>query len=229
MRALRIATDVINTTTIVSIYQASELLYALFNKVAVLSQGRLVYFGPASEARAYFINMGYEPANRQSTADFLVAVTDDLGRRVRDGFETNGRRVPRTPAEMADAFVNSELGRRNKEDVRAYIAEMGHASSPSSPSSRPIALPAGSGADAEDEAHTLNVASNPASLSEVGGLDEKSKRTSHYIQSARAERAKHTRPGSAYTISVPMQVRAVMLRRVQIMRGDWTAQAIQIL
>ena len=62
-------------STIVSIYQAGESLYDLFDKVAVISEGKMVYFGAADRARQYFIDMGYEPANRQTTADFLVAGT----------------------------------------------------------------------------------------------------------------------------------------------------------
>lgn len=60
-------------TTVVSIYQAGESLYELFDKVCVIYEGKMVYFGPANKAREYFIEMGYEPANRQTTADFLVA------------------------------------------------------------------------------------------------------------------------------------------------------------
>lgn len=58
---------------VVSIYQAGESLYELFDKVCVINEGRMAYFGPADRARQYFIDMGYEPANRQTTADFLVA------------------------------------------------------------------------------------------------------------------------------------------------------------
>lgn len=73
VQALRIATDIARMTTIVSIYQAGESLYSLFDKVCVIYEGRMVYFGSANTARQYFIDMGYEPANRQTTADFLVA------------------------------------------------------------------------------------------------------------------------------------------------------------
>jgi ATP-binding cassette subfamily G (WHITE) protein 2 (SNQ2) len=59
----------------VSIYQASESLYALFDKVCVLSEGRMVYFGRADQARDYFLSLGYVPqAERQTTPDFLVSV-----------------------------------------------------------------------------------------------------------------------------------------------------------
>lgn len=73
VRALRIATDVSHFSTIVSIYQAGESLYEHFDKVCVLYEGRMAYFGRADQARQYFIDLGYEPAHRQTTADFLVA------------------------------------------------------------------------------------------------------------------------------------------------------------
>ena len=60
-------------TTIVSIYQAGESLDELFDKVCVIYEGKMAYFGPADQARDYFIELGYQPANRQTTADFLVA------------------------------------------------------------------------------------------------------------------------------------------------------------
>lgn len=73
VRALRIATDLVRMTTIVSIYQAGESLYELFDKVCVVYDGKMAYFGPANRARQYFIDMGYQPANRQTTSDFLVS------------------------------------------------------------------------------------------------------------------------------------------------------------
>ena len=73
VRAIRTVADVTSMSTIVSIYQAGEPLYELFNKVCVIYEGKMAYFGPAKRARQYFIDMGYEPAHRQTTADFLVA------------------------------------------------------------------------------------------------------------------------------------------------------------
>lgn len=75
MRALRIATDVMHLSTIVSIYQAGQQLYETFDKVCVIYDGKMAYYGPANLARQYFIDMGYEPAHRQTTSDFLVAGT----------------------------------------------------------------------------------------------------------------------------------------------------------
>ena len=73
VRALRIATDVTHISNIVSLYQAAESLYQNFDKVCLLYDGRMAYFGRADRARQYFIDLGFEPAPRQTTSDFLVA------------------------------------------------------------------------------------------------------------------------------------------------------------
>jgi len=109
-RALRIATDVANLTTILSIYQAGEQLYQLFDKVSVIYDGRMVYFGPMSQAVEYFKKMGYEPQPRQTSADFLVACTDPKGRFQREGFQGH---IPQTADEFADYWAKSELGKKN--------------------------------------------------------------------------------------------------------------------
>ena len=43
-------------------------------------EGRMVYYGPTSLVRRYFVKLGYRPATRQTTPDFLVAVTDPNAR-----------------------------------------------------------------------------------------------------------------------------------------------------
>jgi ATP-binding cassette subfamily G (WHITE) protein 2 (SNQ2) len=40
---------------------------------------------PAVLARQHFIDVGYQPANQQTTLDFLVTVTDPNARIVREG------------------------------------------------------------------------------------------------------------------------------------------------
>lgn len=179
MKALRIATDIARLSTVVSIYQVSESLYKLFDKVCVIYEGRQAYFGPAAGAKQYFIDMGYEPANRQTTADFLVQCTDPLARISC----ANIIGQPRSAAEFADYYKASSASVANQEDMESYKAE-----------------------------HVGN-----------------QKKADDYIRGVRAERANHTREESSYTISVPMQVRAVMLRRVQIILGSKAAQVTQFL
>jgi ATP-binding cassette, subfamily G (WHITE), member 2, PDR len=71
--ALRAVTDVNRLATIVSLYQAGESLYEKFDKVCVIYEGRMAYFGPANRARQYFIDLGFEPKSRQTTSDYLAA------------------------------------------------------------------------------------------------------------------------------------------------------------
>lgn len=51
-------------------------------------------------------------------------------------------------------------------------------------------------------------------------------RQSAYMESARAERSKRARQASPYTISIPMQAAAVVVRRVQVLRGNIAATVI---
>ena len=68
-KSIRIITNIYKTTTFVSLYQASENIYAQFDKVMVIDQGRQVFLGPAKEARAYFESMGFLPKPRQTTPE----------------------------------------------------------------------------------------------------------------------------------------------------------------
>ncbi|KAF9365572.1 hypothetical protein BGX34_009398 [Mortierella sp. NVP85] len=86
--------------------QTSENIYDLFDKTILLYEGRCIYFGPASEARQYFIDLGFECPPRQTTADFLTAITDHHERKPRAGF---AGRVPRTPKEFEDAYKASSF------------------------------------------------------------------------------------------------------------------------
>ncbi|RCI16254.1 hypothetical protein L249_2588 [Ophiocordyceps polyrhachis-furcata BCC 54312] len=106
VRSLRVQTDLYQTATLVSLYQASESIYRLFDRVLVLAEGRQVYFGSAVDARAYFEGLGFAPSPRQTTADYLVACADGrLG-----------------PDALSDAFGLSEAAARLDDDLAAYRA-----------------------------------------------------------------------------------------------------------
>lgn len=72
-----------------------------------------------SPSVAHKFSFRYEPANRQTTADFLVSVTDPNGRIPRDGFTS----IPKTASEFAERFKNSPLGAANKADMESYRLE----------------------------------------------------------------------------------------------------------
>ena len=88
----------------------------------------MVYFGPIGLARQYFIDMGYVPANRQTTPDFLVSVTDPVGRTMVTNEDDNrstefkNHPIPQTALEFEDYYKNSEIMKMNLEDIRSYKA-----------------------------------------------------------------------------------------------------------
>lgn len=97
IRALRTSADVMESTALVAIYQCSQDAYDLFDKVSVLYEGYQIFFGEINEAKQFFIDMGYECPDRQTTADFLTSITSPLERVARKGFEN---KVPRTPEDF---------------------------------------------------------------------------------------------------------------------------------
>lgn len=105
VKNLQISTQFSGSTAIVAIYQASQAIYDLFDKVIVLYEGRQIYFGSATDGKRYFTDMGFECPDRQTTADFLTSLSSPSERRVRKGFE---HLVPRTPDEFATRWQESE-------------------------------------------------------------------------------------------------------------------------
>ncbi|KAJ2358111.1 ATP-binding cassette transporter snq2, partial [Coemansia sp. RSA 2618] len=116
VRSLRVMTDVLHKATVVSIYQASEDIYGLFDKVMLIDEGRQLYFGPANQAAAYFERLGIQRPPRQTTADFLTGVTQLDERRIAPGFEAS---VPRT----AEDFERAWLASAESAAVKRQIAE----------------------------------------------------------------------------------------------------------
>ncbi|KOS21266.1 ATP-binding cassette transporter CGR1 [Escovopsis weberi] len=97
IEALRKSCDLGSHANAVSIYQASQSIYDLFDKATVLYEGRQIYFGPAAGARQFFERQGWHCPPRQTTGDFLTSITNPSERRARAGMEAQ---VPRTAGEF---------------------------------------------------------------------------------------------------------------------------------
>ncbi|TFK26768.1 ABC-transporter [Coprinopsis marcescibilis] len=108
VRSLRVMTDVLGQTTFVTLYQASESIYQLFDKVLLIDGGRQVFYGSPSEARAYFEGLGYNPLPRQTTADYLTGCTDPNERQFAPGRSSND--TPSTPADLETSYLQSRFG-----------------------------------------------------------------------------------------------------------------------
>lgn len=118
-KSLRIMTDISNRTTLVTLYQAGEGIFELMDKVLVIDAGRCIYQGPASEARQYFTDLGFKAPDRQTTADFLTAISDPNERQFREGCEAS---TPKTPEELEKAFRESRFQKMVEEDIKSYEA-----------------------------------------------------------------------------------------------------------
>ena len=121
-QAIRTATNLMNNSAIVAIYQAGENIYELFDKTTVLYNGKQVYFGPATEAVGYFERMGYIKPNRMTSAEFLTSVTVDFANRtlaIKDGYE---EKMPKSSTEMEAYWHNSEEYQRAVEYYHQYCA-----------------------------------------------------------------------------------------------------------
>lgn len=116
-KSLRVMTDISNRTTLVTLYQAGEQIYELMDKVLVIDEGRMVYSGPANEAKKYFQDLGYHCPDRQTTADFLTACTDPTERRFNNKFEGP---IPKGPIELEKAFRDSGAYKQLLQDIDFY-------------------------------------------------------------------------------------------------------------
>jgi ABC-type multidrug transport system permease subunit len=116
-QVMRDHTDVDQNATIISLYQAGNGIYSLFDKVTVIAEGRVLYYGPRSEAREYFEALGFEHGNGANTADYLTAVTATNERKIKDGFE----HVPTTPAEFAEIYAKSDVARRMRAELDEHL------------------------------------------------------------------------------------------------------------
>lgn len=116
-RTLKSASEIGGTCAIVAMYQASQPAYDTFDKVVLLYEGRLIYFGHRDAARGYFTDMGFHCPERQTTADFLTSLTNSAERTAQPGAEN---RVPRTPDEFATMWKESAMRKSLMNEIHAF-------------------------------------------------------------------------------------------------------------
>jgi ABC-type multidrug transport system ATPase subunit len=121
VQSLRSLTDMANVSTLVALYQASENLYNLFDKVILIEEGKCAFYGRAESARRYFEDMGFECAPRSTTPDFLLSVTDPKARRVRQAWED---RIPRSAEEFQKVYRKSDIYKAALADIENFEEEL---------------------------------------------------------------------------------------------------------
>ncbi|KPM35009.1 Multidrug resistance protein CDR1 [Neonectria ditissima] len=116
-KTLRLQTQLFDTSAFVSIYQAPQAAYDIFDKVLVLYEGHQIFFGARTAAKQYFTDLGFDCPSRQTTPDFLTSMTSPSERVVRPGFEA---RAPRTPQDFAAAWKRSPQCAELHRDIEEY-------------------------------------------------------------------------------------------------------------
>ncbi|KAL0930637.1 ABC drug exporter [Colletotrichum truncatum] len=121
IKSLRLMTDSCQRATIVSLYQASDVIFNLMDKVVLIDQGRMLYQGPAKSAEAYFNAMGYQRLPRQTMSDFLTSITSaNADNNIRDKSDST---VPRNAVDLEQAFKASQAFKDVQAEIDQYEAE----------------------------------------------------------------------------------------------------------
>ncbi|KAF2125248.1 ABC transporter [Dothidotthia symphoricarpi CBS 119687] len=105
-RALRSLTDAMGIATVVTLYQAGNGIYDLFDKVLVLDEGKQIFYGSRKEARPFMEAQGFVCGEGANVADYLTGVTVPSERQINPDFES---RFPRTNIELEQAYRQSSI------------------------------------------------------------------------------------------------------------------------
>ncbi|KAF3632129.1 ABC transporter G family member 11 [Capsicum annuum] len=107
-------------TIISSIHQPSADVFNLFHSLCILSSGRTVYFGPASEAIEFFGSNGFPCPLHQNPSDhFLKTINKDFDEDIEHG--SAGRKPTE---EVVDFLVNSYKSSKEYHKVQNQVAEI---------------------------------------------------------------------------------------------------------
>lgn len=105
-KAIRAMTDTLNLSTVVTLYQAGNGIYDLFDKVLVLDEGEQIFYGTREQARPFMEDAGFICREGSNIADYLTGVTVPTERRIRDGFES---RFPRNAEAVRAEYEKSPI------------------------------------------------------------------------------------------------------------------------
>ncbi|KAF2636141.1 ABC transporter [Massarina eburnea CBS 473.64] len=92
--------------TAMSIYQGSNDMVPLFDKVVVINSGRQIFYGKVADAESYFQNLGFHRTPTVTITDFLNSMSADPD--VRSVVEGHERQVPLTSSDFETSFRSSQ-------------------------------------------------------------------------------------------------------------------------
>lgn len=106
---VRLARD-FKRTVVFTIHQPRSNIVALFDKLILLAQGKLVYSGPQVEAPQFFSELGFSCPKGFNVADFLVDLTMKAARR---SGSIVGSAINDSEDDTADQFARTEESSSN--------------------------------------------------------------------------------------------------------------------
>ncbi|KAI9314324.1 ABC-2 type transporter-domain-containing protein [Dichotomocladium elegans] len=121
VRSLRIMTNIFNKTTVATLYQASNNIFSLFDKVLLLDEGYCIYFGPVQQAKSYFEDLGFYCPPRKSIPDFLTGLCNPLEREIKPGFEG---KAPEHAQDFQARYYESDIYRSMMSELQAAEEQM---------------------------------------------------------------------------------------------------------
>ncbi|CAG8031504.1 unnamed protein product [Penicillium salamii] len=116
-KCIRTLTDTLGLASIVTLYQAGNGIYDLFDKVLVLDEGEEIYYGPMTEARPFLEDAGFVCREGANVADYLTGVTVPTERAIRPGYEHS---FPRTAKEIRTLYEASPTFKQMVQEEEEY-------------------------------------------------------------------------------------------------------------
>ncbi|KAL6225156.1 hypothetical protein ACLB2K_004008 [Fragaria x ananassa] len=107
-------------TIIASIHQPSSEVFELFQNLCLLSSGRTVYFGPASQAKQFFASNGFPcPTLRNPSDHCLITINKDFDIDIEQGHDV----IPSTE-EVINTLIRSYESSNTSKQVHHSVAEI---------------------------------------------------------------------------------------------------------
>ncbi|EJP68554.1 ABC transporter, putative [Beauveria bassiana ARSEF 2860] len=117
IKAIRVMTDILGLSTIVTLYQAGNGIYEQFDKVLVLEEGKQIFYGPQKEAVPFIEGLGFMRDGGSNRGDFLTGVMVPHERVIAPGHEET---FPRDADAVLSAYKKSAIYPRTMQEAQTY-------------------------------------------------------------------------------------------------------------
>ncbi|KAL7074296.1 hypothetical protein ACQ4LE_006499 [Meloidogyne hapla] len=107
-----------NMTIIVTIHQPSSQLFEMFDKICLLTQGKLAFLGTTAEAVPFFESLGHILPDNFNPADFFIGVLADAAKA-----KGSRRRINSKVNKICSAFTQSDTGKQLMHELSSNSSE----------------------------------------------------------------------------------------------------------